>query len=140
MFNAALALATGMLALAQAQESISTKELAPPPGMSAAPAAPAVPATPPAAELREIGSPPDTAAPAVPRPAPPVPVVVEEAAPAGEKKTVPEPRKAQHEPQSAPRKPEADKPSPKEVEKAPAPQKAGGGRVVAAFWVVLPPR
>lgn len=137
MFNAVLALAAGMLALAQAQDVLSTRELAPPPGMSAAPA---VPATPPAAELREIGSPPDTAAPAASQPTPPVPVVVEEAAPAGEKKTGPEPRKAQHEPQPAPRKPEADKPSPKEVEKAPAPQKAGGGRPVAAFWVVLPPR
>jgi hypothetical protein len=68
--------------------------------------------------------------------------MVEEAAPAeAEKKTVPKPTKAGSRTPSAPRKPEADKPSPEEVrKKAPAPQQKPGGRIVAAFWVILPPR
>lgn len=137
MYSAVLALAAGMLALAQAQESISTKELAPPPGLSAAPAAPAIP---PAGELREIGSPPDTASPTAVQPTTPSPVTVEEAAPAEEKKTVPKPPETQSSPQPSPRKPEADKSSPKEVKKrVPAPQQKAGGRRVAAFWVILPP-
>ncbi|HOH50336.1 MAG TPA: hypothetical protein PLI98_06350 [Candidatus Hydrogenedentes bacterium] len=139
MLSAALIVAAGALALAQ--PSISTRELAPPPGMNTAPAAPAAPAAAPSSgELREIGTPPAADAPSLSAP-PPSTVVVEEAAPVREEEAAPETSEPEKKPSEAPRAPTEKTPSPKQVKKTEtAPRETTGGRRVAAFWVILPRR
>ncbi|HNY85360.1 MAG TPA: hypothetical protein PKN23_02605 [Candidatus Hydrogenedentes bacterium] len=140
MLSAALIVAAGALALAQ--PSISTRELAPPPGMNTAPAAPAAPAAAPSSgELREIGTPPAADTPSQPAPTPSTTVVVEEAAPVREEEAAPKKPEPEKKPPEAPRAPAEEAPSPKQVKKTEtAPRETTGGRRVAAFWVILPRR
>ncbi|MBW7863824.1 MAG: hypothetical protein H3C30_05355 [Candidatus Hydrogenedentes bacterium] len=132
MFNTLLSLAIGALALAQPrQDSMSTLDLPPPPGMAtaapaapapAAPAAPApsAPASPPV--MREIGDPPASdvrVVDAEPVEAGKAPVQQRQAAPAPAPEPAPVPA-----------------PAAQPAKKA-APQSTGGRRV-AAFWFILP--